>query len=335
MKKIRFSKILRNSVLSSLIGTQLFHFSPVKSLEVKDKAIQLFYQVEDFVVEKTNPFDYQSAFYDEDLLLEEYRDEAVQKVFYALILNNKIPYALKIKLGSLKEYLQDNSSINLEVLYNVFGKLKITVQDFDYASMQTVYTVVFDKNQSNGFSIQDNYEIQISCQNLEAVSKEKFHADFFHEGVHLTGGFLLYQNGHWQGDGLTEGMTAFICEDYNKDASSYFFLKTSVKMLVELLGKEKMMRYYSTYDLKGLKQELQLLGISFYEINELVENLDTVLFSTPEEIDKTIYQQILEFFKNCSIYLTEKNRTSYFYYFNTLKNYVEEKVLTKSLPFPF
>lgn len=333
------SEDLKKAIAKTLLITQLFSPINIKFInktykEYKELTDYSFAQLNNFVIEKTNPFDNRTIFFDQELLLYENREQAIEELMKSVDLNWKISNQAKQNIQPIRNFLKDNPYIDLKTIYNLLGKLTIEQNDtllLNTAVMGTEKQHTANKNMPSGVNPPHDVQIYING-NYQFLSDEQFCQSFFHELVHLLGDFKIYRNGKSVGDGINEGMTSLIEYDYHgcteKTGESYFFLRTCVKMLAEIVGPDILLQCFSERNLPKLNDELKKKGVLEDDFVNFVLNLDDFLENYVKSNHPKItnkMEQIINFFENYRFLITnEVNKKVYDIYLDSLKKYVFE-----------
>lgn len=333
------SEDLKKTIAKTLLITQLFSPINIKFInktykEYKELTDYSFAQVNNFVIEKTNPFDNRTIFFDQELLLYENREQAIEELMKSVDLNWKISKQAKQNIQAIRNFLKDNPHIDLKTIYNIFGELTIEKNNkllSDNTVMKTNIKYTTNKDMPSGINTLYDAQIYIN-DNYQFLSDEQFCQSLFHELVHLLGDFKIYRNGKSVGDGLNEGMTSLIEYDYHgcleKKGESYFFLRTCTKMLAEIAGPDILLQCFSENNLPKLNDELKKKGVLEDDFVSLILNLDNFLEGYKKSNHSKITnktEQIIDFFQNYRFLITDEvSKIIYDSYLEILKKYVFE-----------
>lgn len=135
--------------------------------------------------------------------------------------------------------------------------------------------------------------------------------DIYHELIHLSTSFendnTLFcgfeqtdkKEGYKIGTGLNEGFTELLNTIYfNKESKAYQPLRIFANALSEIIGLEKMEKYFYNADLLSLSKEMQRYGITEKEVYRFLANMDFCCYFYKKDkvsfIDNKQYQKSID-----------------------------------------
>lgn len=316
---------IKKAIAKTLLITQLFSPMGIKftTKSYKNLANICTKTINGIVIDYTNPFkefDYSTT----PLLKEEDNIDEIEQLLKALDLNMNLSKEEKIHVENVKQFLKDNPYINLQSIYTLLGKLEIKVSPkLEDRINMLFYTGTIGENQKY---ISDSV-IVINQNQMKHYNDYEYNSTFFHELVHITGRFTTDTKNGEIGRGLNEGMTSLIEYDYypeQEDQTTYFFNRTCVKLIAEIIGEEKLLECYSKKDLTKVIMELEEKGIPSEKSVELIKNLDEFLkyYSTSYSFPFELQVNIINFFKDYLKQIEKKSYIDYYIYVSLINDLI-------------
>lgn len=209
--------------------------------------------------------------------------EKVNLLIEAINKNPKLEKQDKEIIASLKSYLEDNTYLKYEELYKNFMSLDIlyldeTKQKYDDKINKFIITEASYIKGKN----------QIIDYNYQKETETDHKTEITHEVMHMTGSFP------YKYVSINEGMTELLtCEYCNGGIpQSYNGNVMITRLMIEIIGKDRMLKSYSEQNWKIITDALKEVNPSDYDYEMLLSVLEKnyyYLWTTSEKEKQKIY----------------------------------------------
>lgn len=183
-------------------------------------------------------------------------------VLRAIDNNNQLSPEEKNIIYSFQDMIMENPYLDREKAEESLSSLKVKyVQRDSKYSNSTLGVYDYKTNSVRMFTNKNKTP-------KRALAHEMMHSIYYNEKTAKLPSFLL------------EGMTQLLVDEYSSDVpcyeeSTYPFEVTTVKILCEMLGKDELLRAYSTGDMTHLKEKLSL-SMGRKATDAFIANLDSI-----------------------------------------------------------
>lgn len=252
-------------LLSSLNSNHIDYFRPY-TVESRDKIYRKIFLVNQFIIVTLYTL-FMSMVINESSRLE--RNDKLEETFK----DNPYSYSSSITVNNYEEILRNNPNLSeeeREVLIRIASPIIEEQSNFinnDWIKYTNGQLRIIDYNKKSFLepntrgswhSVDSAIKMFIERKITDSDEQISEYEDvLLHEALHS---FCISCNSK-EGHRLCEGMTELMKHEYNKGTYKHTYNDQIIisKILMEIVGREKMLKYYFAGDIKGLEEELSTI----------------------------------------------------------------------------